>query len=71
VLARLAALTDVEAVPPDAQGRTVLRVGPGGDVAAVVRLLVDAGVRELSTSRPGLEEVYLRLIGRRGMEVAR
>ncbi|WP_084729010.1 ABC transporter ATP-binding protein [Streptacidiphilus neutrinimicus] len=71
VLTQLSALPHVTAVPPDAQGRTVLRVGEGGDAAAVVRLLLDAGVRELATSRPGLEEVYLRLIGRRGMEVAR
>ncbi|WKE68288.1 ABC transporter ATP-binding protein [Streptomyces sp. WP-1] len=71
VLARLTGLTDVEVVPADAQGLTVLRVGPGGDTSAVLQLLVGAGVRELSTSQPGLEEVYLRLIGRRGMEVSR
>jgi ABC-2 type transport system ATP-binding protein len=36
---------------------------------AVLRLLVDAGVTSVKTSLPTLEEVYLGLIGDRGLEV--
>ena len=70
-LARLAELPGVEIVRQDSGGRVELRVAAGADTGEVVRRLVDAGVRELSTAPPGLEEVYLQLIGERGMEVAR
>jgi ABC-2 type transport system ATP-binding protein len=38
-------------------------------LATVIRLLVDEGVTSLSTSPPTLEEVYLQLVGKRGMAV--
>jgi ABC-2 type transport system ATP-binding protein len=40
-------------------------------VAPVLRRLVDAGVTSLRTSGPDLEQVYLTMVGNRGMEVAR
>ncbi|UXY33132.1 ABC transporter ATP-binding protein [Streptomyces sp. HUAS TT20] len=36
---------------------------------AVLRHLVDAGITDLTTGRPTLEEVYLHLVGDRGMAV--
>jgi ABC-2 type transport system ATP-binding protein len=35
----------------------------------VLRLLVDNGITTVRTSLPSLEEVYLGLIGKRGLEV--
>jgi len=40
-----------------------------GAVNQVLRALAEAGVSEITTSRPGLEEVYLHLIGARGLRV--
>jgi ABC-2 type transport system ATP-binding protein len=37
--------------------------------AAVMRHLVGAGVTSIRTSQPSLEEVYLRLIGDRGLQI--
>ncbi|MEU5540287.1 ABC transporter ATP-binding protein [Streptomyces sp. NPDC020362] len=59
----------VVTVGTDPRGTTVIEVSDREALAPVLRLLVDAGVTELATSRPGLEEVYLALIGERGMEV--
>jgi len=54
-------------------GDTGLRVETGGpDVTReVLRLCGAAGVTGITTSRPGLEEVYLHVFGRRGMRVDR
>ncbi|MFJ6940483.1 ABC transporter ATP-binding protein [Streptomyces sp. NPDC101132] len=57
-----------------AEDGTLLRVDVLGSaaVSAVLEVLVRAGVTELGTVRPGLAEVYLRLIGGgRGMRVTR
>ena len=35
----------------------------------VLEFLVASGVRQLATSRPGLEEVYVNFIGDRGLKV--
>ncbi|MGW7547280.1 ABC transporter ATP-binding protein [Streptomyces sp. NPDC054770] len=76
VPARLAAALrtrpDVTSVRDGADGTgTLIEVTDREALAPVLRLLLDAGVTELATARPGLEEVYLRLIGDRGMEVVR
>ena len=36
---------------------------------AVLKLLVDAGVTSIQTTRPSLEEVYLHMFGERGLKV--
>jgi ABC-2 type transport system ATP-binding protein len=36
---------------------------------SVLALLVETGVTSITTSRPSLEEVYVHLIGDRGLEV--
>jgi ABC-2 type transport system ATP-binding protein len=38
-------------------------------VSAVLRLIVHEGITELRVSKPSLQEVYLELIGKRGMKV--
>jgi ABC-2 type transport system ATP-binding protein len=40
-----------------------------GATAVVLRTLLDAGVTTISTTRPSLEEVYLHVIGDRGLSV--
>lgn len=42
-----------------------------GAAPAVLRLLLDLGITDVSTTRPDLAEVYLRVIGDRGMRVQR
>lgn len=65
----LGRLPGVVSVEPADGGR--LRIGTRDTDAtrAVLRLLVDAGVTSVTTGRPGLEEVYLHLVGDRGMAV--
>ncbi len=48
-----------------------VRVHPrsAGDVQPVLRWLVEHGVSDVRTGQPNLEEVYVHLIGRRGLEV--
>jgi ABC-2 type transport system ATP-binding protein len=76
---------DVEAAPPEILDavRTVPGVvGVTSDAAAarieldredaagpVLKLLVDAGVTSIQTTRPSLEEVYLHMFGERGLKV--
>jgi ABC-2 type transport system ATP-binding protein len=50
-----------------------LRVDTDAEDAAprVLRLLLDAGVTHVATVQPDLEEVYLHVIGERGMRVGR
>ncbi|GLY22781.1 ABC transporter ATP-binding protein [Micromonospora sp. NBRC 101691] len=40
-----------------------------GAAGEVLRILVDAGVTRLSTGRPSLEEVYLHVVGDRGLGI--
>jgi ABC-2 type transport system ATP-binding protein len=48
---------------------TRIEVDTEGVVAEVMRRLVGAGVTSVRVTRPSLEEVYLSLIGERGMEI--
>jgi ABC-2 type transport system ATP-binding protein len=61
----------VVATEPGSAGEGRIRVETEDTAAtrAVLRLLVEAGVTDLATSRPTLEEVYLHLVGDRGMAV--
>jgi ABC-2 type transport system ATP-binding protein len=62
--------SDVGAVEAqDGVDRWRLVPAPGGDVGELVKVLVDAGVTSLRTSPPSLEEVYLSLIGSRGLAI--
>ncbi|CAM5603637.1 MULTISPECIES: ABC transporter ATP-binding protein [Streptomyces] len=68
---RVRTLAGVSRVRLQGDGSTRIETETGSATADVLRLLVDSGVTTLSTSRPSLEEVYLRLVGDRGMEVSR
>ncbi|MGC7095182.1 ATP-binding cassette domain-containing protein [Amycolatopsis lurida] len=66
--AKVRALTGVlEAV--DRDGLLCVRTDGDASARAVLALLLDDGVRSVRAVPPTLEDVYLDLIGRRGMEV--
>jgi ABC-2 type transport system ATP-binding protein len=69
LLPRLRAVPGVTGVR--ASGGTAIRIDTGADGAAhrVLDLLVAAGVSRVATTRPSLEEVYLHLVGGRGLGV--
>ncbi|MGH9189556.1 MAG: ATP-binding cassette domain-containing protein [Acidimicrobiales bacterium] len=52
-----------------AGGSARIELGSEGAVGVVMRHLVDAGVTSLRVTRPSLEEVYLQLVGERGLEI--
>jgi ABC-2 type transport system ATP-binding protein len=54
-------------VPADVGIR--IEVSEEGVTADVLKLLVDSGVTSVRTSMPSLEEVYVQLIGDRGLQV--
>jgi len=55
------------AVQPD--GSIRIEVNEEGTTAVVLKQLVDAGVTSVKTSLPSLEEVYVQMIGERGLTV--
>ena len=67
-LDHLRALPGVSGVAPDGLTHRV-SLSDGTQVRAVLAFLVAAGVTSLSTSRPSLEEVYVHVIGDRGLKV--
>jgi ABC-2 type transport system ATP-binding protein len=69
VRATLAALPGVVSVSEGEGGLTRVETEDPDATLAVQRVLVDARVRDVSLSRPTLEEVYLHLVGDRGMAV--
>ena len=68
VLARVAGLAGVASVAPADVGVRI-EVAEEGVTADVLKLLVDHGVISVRTSLPSLEEVYVHLIGDRGLQV--
>lgn len=66
---RLAALPGVVSVSGAEGGLTRVETEGPEATLAVQGALVDARVRDVSLSRPSLEEVYLHLVGGRGMGV--
>ncbi|HEV3365393.1 MAG TPA: ABC transporter ATP-binding protein [Acidimicrobiia bacterium] len=70
VLTALAAWPDVHLLVSPTPGHLRLEA-PKEVVPAVVRYLLDAGVRSLSAGPPDLEETYLAVVGERGMVVRR
>lgn len=71
VLRRIELLDGVLAVHRRPGGRVLVDIDGNGTVRQVLAVLVDAGVTSLGTVRPTLEEVYLNMIGSRGMAVPR
>lgn len=68
VIGRVASIEGVERVSVEA-GTARIDVASEAAVGEVMRWLVAAGVTSLRVTRPSLEEVYLGLVGERGMEV--
>jgi ABC-2 type transport system ATP-binding protein len=68
LLARVAGLNGVARVTPADVGVRI-EIAEEGVTAQVLKLLVDSGVTAVRTSVPSLEEVYVHLIGDRGLEV--
>jgi ABC-2 type transport system ATP-binding protein len=68
LLDRLATLPGVQSVTAATDGHRVTIAGEEY-VQVVLKTIVEAGVVEVRTSRPSLEEVYVGLIGDRGLEV--
>jgi ABC-2 type transport system ATP-binding protein len=68
LIARVRELPGVHTVN-EADGGARIEVAEEGATGAVLKLLVDAGVTSVKTSLPSLEEVYVHVIGDRGLEV--
>jgi ABC-2 type transport system ATP-binding protein len=68
VLAEIRGLRGVTAVEP-VDGGIRIEVDEEGVTQVVLECLVAAGVTSVRTSLPNLEEVYVQLIGERGMEL--
>ena len=68
LLTRLRTLPGVHAIS-ETDGSARIEVAEEGATGAVLKLLVDAGVTSVKTSLPSLEEVYVHLIGDRGLEI--
>ena len=68
LLARVGALPGVAGVTEVHDGARI-EVSEEGTTGTVLKLLVEEGVTSVRTSLPSLEEVYVHLIGERGLEV--
>jgi ABC-2 type transport system ATP-binding protein len=68
LLTRVRTLPGVHAIN-ETDGSARIEVAEEGATGAVLKLLVDAGVTSVKTSLPSLEEVYVHLIGDRGLEI--
>src|SRR5919201_3689097 len=68
LLARVGGLAGVHSIN-EASGSARIEIAEEGATGAVLKLLVDAGVTSVKTSLPSLEEVYVHLIGDRGLEI--
>jgi ABC-2 type transport system ATP-binding protein len=69
ILDEVRALPQVTAVTDLGHGAARIETASRQGTAEALRHLVDAGVGSVSTAPPSLEEVYLHLIGERGLKV--
>jgi ABC-2 type transport system ATP-binding protein len=69
LLEELDELAGVAAVTSLLDGAARIEVNEEGATAEVLRRLVEAGVTSVKTSLPSLEEVYVQVIGERGLEL--
>jgi ABC-2 type transport system ATP-binding protein len=69
LLAELEHVAGVSSVSTQADGSARIEVTEEGATSLVLRRLVDAGVTSVKTSLPSLEEVYVQMIGERGLVV--
>jgi len=69
ILAALEALPDVVSIEPLGDGWIRVNTSGPAAISAVLRLIVHEGITALRVEKPSLQEVYLELIGERGMKV--
>jgi ABC-2 type transport system ATP-binding protein len=69
LLTELESLPGVASVSRQAHGAARIEVNEEGATADVLQRIVASGVTSVRTSLPSLEEVYLQVIGERGLEV--
>lgn len=69
VVDRVRAIPGVAGVEPRAEDWVRIQPDADGAARAVLQTLVGAGVTSIRTGFPSLEEVYVKVIGERGMEV--
>jgi ABC-2 type transport system ATP-binding protein len=63
------AMLGVAAVVPKAEGGWRILMSDSEAIPRVIKVLAEAGVASINTSRPSLEEVYLHIMGDRGLKV--
>ena len=68
LLGRISSLPGVSGVLPQ-DGGARIEISEEGATSEVLRRLVEAGVTSVRTSLPSLEEVYVQLVGERGLEL--
>ncbi len=71
VVAAVSQVDGVASVQRTGPGEILVDTAAEGAAPLVLRLLLDLGVTDVATTRPDLAEVYLRVIGSRGMRVDR
>jgi ABC-2 type transport system ATP-binding protein len=69
LLDSLRSLAGVSAVAVQPDGSVRIEVNEDGATTVVLKQLVDGGVTSVKTSLPSLEEVYVQMIGERGLGV--
>jgi len=69
VLAAIEVTTGVSSVSAQPDGSVRIEVNEEGATRVVLQRLVEAGVTSVRTSLPSLEEVYVQMIGERGLVV--
>jgi ABC-2 type transport system ATP-binding protein len=68
LLSRVRGLPGVHSISQE-DGGARIEIAEEGATGAVLKLLVDSGVTSVKTSLPSLEEVYVHLIGDRGLQL--
>ena len=69
LLAQLELIAGVSSVSLQPDGSVRIEVTEEGATSLVLRQLIEAGVTSVKTSLPSLEEVYVQMIGERGLAV--
>jgi len=69
LIASIELVAGVSAVVVQPDGTVRIEVNEDGATSVVLKHLVDAGVTSVKTSLPSLEEVYVQMIGERGLTV--
>jgi ABC-2 type transport system ATP-binding protein len=69
LIADIELVTGVSAVAVQPDGSVRIEVNEDGATTVVLKQLVDGGVTSVKTSLPSLEEVYVQMIGERGLAV--